>query len=416
MRISHLQRNWTTIALCVAALATIGLRSAQAQFDNSAPSGPIDIHADEQEFAGDSVIAKGNVKVLYKDSVITGPMAVLTRDPGGNPQRAVFTGHPHLTQGTNNIDAAVLTFDIIGSKVIAEGNAHSEVISKGDDTAGGDGGESKPKAPSKIITDSDRQEYDKLGGKFEAVGHVRVNHGDIKVNSDRLQLVYGADQKPETAVFTGHVAAQQGRNTTSADTMTYFLSTQRLQATGNVKSKVIQEKKDEKGQPKKMSFLDTGGLPIAMAKPVSASAAVPATTAGAAPGSKQDQDETIIITSDAQDYAKDTGKMTATGSVKVYYQDTIGAGPKVILIRNMEGKAEKVYFIGRSQISQTGRRWIADAITFVVAEHKVVATGNTKAYILQTPTPSKGAPATQPALPFSNNTRMAEKKLPGVGL
>lgn len=409
MRIS--QRTLTVTALCAAVLATIGLRSAYAQFDNSAPSGPIDIHADEQEFAGDTVIAKGNVRVLYKDSVITGPMAVLNRDPGGNPQRAVFTGHPHLVQGTNVIDAAVLTFDIAGSKVIAEGNAHSEVISKGDDTAGGDGAESKPKAPSKIITDSDRQEYDKLGGKFEAVGHVRVNHGEIKVNSDKLQLVYGADQKPETAVFTGHVAAQQGKNTTSADTMTYFLSTQRLQATGNVRSKVIQEK-NEKGQPKKMSFLDTGGLPIAMAKPVSASAAVPATKPGAATAAagKKDDDETIIITSDAQDYSKDSGKMTATGSVKVYYQDTIGAGPKVILVRNLEGKAEKVYFIGRSQISQTGRRWIADAITFVVAEHKVLATGNTKAYILQTP--NKGAPAAAPALPFSNNTRMADK--PGV--
>lgn len=405
MRISRFQQNLTITALCAAALATIGLRSADAQFDNSAPSGPIDIHADEQEFAGDSVIAKGNVRVLYKDSIITGPMAVLSRDPGGNPQRAVFTGHPHLTQGTNNIDAAVLTFDIVGSKVIAEGNAHSEVISKGDDTASGDGGESKPKAPSKIITDSDRQEYDKLGGKFEAVGHVRVNHGDIKVNADRLQLVYGTDNKPETAVFTGNVAAQQGRNTTSADTMTYFLSTQRLQATGHVKSKVIQEKKDEKGQPKKLSFLDTGGLPVAMAKPVSAAAAT-ATKSGAAANSPKDEDETIIITSDSQDYAKDSGKMTATGSVKVYYQDTIGAGPKVILVRNLEGKAEKVYFIGRSQISQTGRRWIADAITFVVAEHKVLATGNTKAYILQTP--NKNAPAITPTLPFSNNTRMAD--------
>src|ERR1700678_1493398 len=44
---------------------------APAQAPVAAPaaagSGPIDIQAHEQEFTGDHVIAKGNVKVLYKD-------------------------------------------------------------------------------------------------------------------------------------------------------------------------------------------------------------------------------------------------------------------------------------------------------------------------------------------------------------
>ena len=404
MRISLQKLFAAALSACTIATTGIVCNPAQAQFEpggTGAPAGPIDIHADEQEFAGDSVIAKGNVRVLYKDSVITGPIATLTRDPLGNPKMAVFTGHPHLVQGTNKIDAATLTFDIAGSKVIAEGNAHSEVISQNkEDTASGDA-PPPSKGSSKIVTDSDRQEYDRAGGKFEAIGHVRVNHGDIKVNSDRLQLVYGTDNKPETAVFTGHVNAIQGKNTTSADTMTYFLSTQRLQATGNVKSKVIQEKKDEKGNPKKMSFLD-GMLPAAQAanRPSQAPPANPAA------GPAAPEEETIFITSDAQDYSKESGKMTATGNVKVYYQDTIGAGPKVVLFRNIEGKAERVHFIGRSQISQPGRRWIADRITFVVADRKVLAQGNTKAYILQTP--GSKAPGA-PAAPTTNNSRVAER-------
>ena len=78
-----------------------------------------------------------------------------------------------------------------------------------------------------------------------------MKHGDISVISDRLQLVYGADAKPETALFTGHVSATQNDNNTQADAMTYYLSTQRLQATGNVKSKVIQKKVEgpKKGGP-----------------------------------------------------------------------------------------------------------------------------------------------------------------------
>jgi hypothetical protein len=42
-----------------------------------------------------------------------------------------------------------------------------------------------------------------------------------------------------------------------------------------------------------------------------------------------------------------------------------------------------VIFIGRSQISQTGKRWIADKITFTVANKKVLAEGNSRAFILQ---------------------------------
>ncbi|HNB17275.1 MAG TPA: hypothetical protein PLC15_17965, partial [Candidatus Obscuribacter sp.] len=59
-----------------------------------------------------------------------------------------------------------------------------------------------------------------------------------------------------------------------------------------------------------------------------------------------------------------------------------GIGPKVILVRNVEGQAERVYFVGRSQITQPGKRWIADKIVMTVADRKVLAEGNTRAIIL----------------------------------
>jgi lipopolysaccharide export system protein LptA len=375
-----------------------------------AAAGPIDIRANEQEFAENQVIAKGNVKVTYKDSVVYAPLATLFRDAGGNPQRAVFTGHPHLTQGSNRIDADTLTFEMANAKIVATGHAHSEVISeakteekKNADGSTTGGGTENPTAdltkelgggkkaadgkPEKIVTDSDRQEYDRASGRFEAMGNVRVQHGEILVHSDKLQLIYGLDSKPEAAVFTGNVNALQGKNSTLADSMTYTLATKRLQATGHVKSTVIQEQKPGAQKKNTIGFKDPVGMPAASA----------ATTGGDEP-----KDDVVLITSDSQDYSRETGRMTANGNVRVFYQNIIGAGPTAILVRNALGKTERVVFSGRSQISQPGRRWIADRIEMTMDDKKVIATGNTKALILQVPGEKKGAPA--------SNTMLANKR------
>ncbi len=484
----------------------------------AANGGPIDIQADEQEFGEGHVVAKGRVRVTYKDSVVLAPMATLYRDAAGSPQKAVFTGHPHLTQGSNKIDSDVLIFEIASQKIIADGHAHSEVLqnepmggplagggastepeqdltspgfstpaksstpskstkvaktsqskstkpamnksgqinwpTKADDAAPttakdvtttkettaktatakattakpikddsiGDAATTlaptptteelmapppqssasasassktsasakKPAAakgppPDRIITDSRYQEYFRDTGRFEARGDVHVKHGDISVISDRLQLVYGADAKPETALFTGHVSATQNDNNTQADTMTYFLSTQRLQATGNVRSKVIQKKADgpKKGGPDEGSqaanstettkFVDKTKVADSTAKP------------GFSFDMENKNGEPMYIDSDAQDYSKDSGRMAAQGNCKVRYGDTTGIGPNVVLIRNIDGQAEKMIFTGRSQISQPGKRWIGDKITMMVNDRKVLAQGNTRAFILKTP-------------------------------
>jgi lipopolysaccharide transport protein LptA len=370
-------------------------------------SGPIDIQANEQEFAGEQVIARGNVRVKYKDSVIIAPVATLTRSPEGSPKMAVFTGHPRLTQAGNAIDADTLTFDIANHKIVADGHAHSEVMA---DEAQKESGDPKktastaaapskdPMAPSKgekIITDSDRQEYDRGNDKFEAFGHVHVKHGNINVHSEKLSIVYGANKKPETAIFTGNVIATQDQNATQADTITYSLTTKRLQATGHVRSKVIQQKAEGKKGSLFPTPVPTIGPGAAMAATISS-------------GAKPAQDETILINSDSQDYSKETGRLSADGNVRIYYQDTVGAGPQCILIRNAEGKAERVIFTGRSQISQPGKRWIADHITFTVADRKVLAEGNTKAIIMQTP---KQAPRPEVQLAGKNGSSISSRKV-----
>lgn len=398
---------------------------------------PIDIQANEQEFADDHMIARGNVRVTHKDTIIDAPMATLYKDAAGKPQRAVFTGHPRLKQGLNKIDADKLIFEINTQTIFAEGNAHSEVVpddaskvgpqnakaqgaktpadasakekdaAKNEKAQGeqetGDARADRKAAPAanqareKIVTDSDRQVFNRTTGKFEAKGHVKVKHGDILVHSDSLQLVYGSDDKPETAVFTGNVKATQNQNHTEADTMTYFLNTKRLQATGHVRSKVVQEKKAEASKK--------GGLLGGSKEEKSASTGGSARLQVAS-GSSSGM-ETIFIYSDAQDYSENNGRVTADGNVKIFYEDTIGVAPKVILLRNPEdGRAEKVLMSGRCQITQPGKRWIADKITYTVDDNKVLAEGNTKAIILQSPDKT-GAPA--PMLAQTKKQGIAEK-------
>lgn len=410
------------LAGLLAATIALSPASAFAQMDMGNPGGPIDIQADEQEFADDCVIARGKVKVVHGDTVIRAPRATLFRDEAGQPKLAIFTGGPTLVQGTNTLRANKLTFDIKAARIIAEGNAHSEVMSNNVGGGGSDGGGAEaqkkkknkkvelnpedeidtpaapgdegpaeeaqePSAgaapaakkqtdskPQKIITDSDRQEFERNSGKFEAHGNVRVVTQGINVKANHLRLVYGTDQKAEAVVFTGNVTAKRDSNVTQADTMTYFLTTQRLQATGHVKSRVVQEKAAgaKKGGPQTSNDGKVMDLSMKSA-------------------------EEIIIISDAQDYNKDTGRVDAEGRVKLYLGSTVGMGPKITVVANEFGETEKVVFIGRSQITQPGRRWIADRITYTVEDNKVLAEGNTRAIIVKSPQ-AAGAPKPAPSV------------------
>ena len=430
--------------------------AAKAPAGGAQATGPIDITADEQEFAADSVIARGKVRVVYKDSVIIAPLATLYKDESGNPNRAVFTGHPRLTQARNRMDANMLTFEMQKQKVIAVGNAHSEVdipddqkdnsLSAGkkpqtklppppvvsqkparvdkndsdddDDRApaapvvaggsdgSGKGAPAKDKPAEKIITDSERQEFDQESGKFEAFGHVKLVNGEMIVFADKMQVVYGAaSNKPETCLFTGHVIATQGKNSTCADNISYSLTTKRLQASGNVKSKVIQEKKED---TKKKGFTpiasaDVFGAPACAASKTQLSASA---SANAIAMPVEANDKPVWVFSDAQDYNRDGGRVAAQGNVKVVNGDMYGCGPSVVLTRKADGKADKVYFVGRSQISQPGRRWVADEITYVVDDKRVVASGNARAMVIQSPNDKKQKHKVVPAEPAP--TRLAE--------
>lgn len=365
---------------------------APAAAQEAAGGGPIDIIADEQEFAEDHVLAKGKVRVTQGDTIIDGPIAKLFRDESGAASKAVFTGSPRLVQGKNKINAARLTFEIKTSRILAEGSAHSEVYT---DDGISDKSEGGAPGSDKIITDSQIQEYERESGRFEAHGNVRVVTGDIKVNSKHMKIVYGTNRKPEAAIFTGDAVAVQNKNVTQADSITYFLTTQRLQATGHVRSRVIEEKE-------KSDAGDSGDT-----RKAAAENGEKFVSFGGSSGSSE---QPILIYSDAQDYNKQTNRMDAVGNVRIYYEDSVGKGPRVAMLKDAEGRPERLIFTGRSQVTQPGRKWIGDKITLMVADRKVLAEGNTKAVIVQNKPKEEGPGNATPAKnrPAGGRTQLAE--------
>src|ERR1700722_13710833 len=109
-----------TASLCLSFFqAVVFVNDSCAQSPPPQATGPVDIQANEQEFADKTVVAKGDVTVTYKDSVITGPEVELFRDDAGQPQKAIFVGQPHLVQNDSKINADTLIFEIANSKFIA---------------------------------------------------------------------------------------------------------------------------------------------------------------------------------------------------------------------------------------------------------------------------------------------------------
>lgn len=410
MRIRLDLKTSILLASCLVVGWVSAARSGSAQEVQA--SGPIDIRAEEQEFAQDQIIARGKVRVVYGDTTINAPKATLFRDEGGQPKLAIFVGNPKLKQGKNIINSQKLTFDIASATIIAEGQAHSEVLTNGingeeDNTEKTEEELQKEKEkkaedrPEKIITDSDKQIYDKNTGKFEAMGNVKVKTGDIDVNSNNLKLIYGTDNKAEAVLFTGNVVARREKNVTQADTMTYFLTTQRLQATGHVRSRVVQEKKEKAAAP---------------AKSKTQIASAGAGKTGMFSFSEADGTSELILFSDAQDYNKQSGRVDAEGNVQVWYKDTQGKGPKVTMLCDEYGQAEKVIFTGRSQITQPGRRWIGDRITMTMEDRKVLAEGNTRAIIVQNKPQKRPSPLFNAPMPTIRSTPpQGSSRLAGSG-
>ncbi len=93
----------------------------------------------------------------------------------------------------------------------------------------------------------------------------------------------------------------------------------------------------------------------------------------------------VIINARSQQYDRKSNTMMATGKVNVKYADYVADGPKAIMhINSKTNKPEKIIFIGRSKIVEKGINSVeADKITMTVNPKTFEAVGNVKTNIEQ---------------------------------
>lgn len=90
----------------------------------------------------------------------------------------------------------------------------------------------------------------------------------------------------------------------------------------------------------------------------------------------------LILKSNVQEYSQDKNTYSASGNVRVWYQDYYAVGPKITVYPDKTtNKPNDIYFTGRSSITQGVRTIYADKIKMMLKPKDFHAEGNTRTVI-----------------------------------
>ena len=237
-----------------------------------------------------------------------------------------------MTQNDNRITADTLIFEIAESKFIAQGNAHSEVSSEGNDT------QLDAKAPT---------------GK---------NNKTAK-NESTNSLAFS-----NMPVSPAKTAAPANKDTKTGGKQPFAWP----KASDDQSS-------FEKPVPVANNVTNTSSLSTTQA-----SATKTAGEASKAAGTKGDKPaEKIITDSDHQEYSKESGKFDATGHVHVIHGEISVFADKLKLVYGTDGKPETALFTGHVNAFQGTNNTQAETVTYYLATKRLQAAGNVRSSMLQ---------------------------------
>jgi len=268
----------------------------------------------------------GNVKVGIDNIKIKSPKALVKNGADGKPETAHFINGAYAIKndGTSQseVKANIIHLTLLDKRIVADGNAKSMI--------------SENKHP--IITiKAVNQEFDSVNNTIKANGNVIMNYKDIATNSSTALINITPDGKPSKVTLTGSVKVVDGKNVINSNHVIYDPNTNEMTATGNVKSKTM---------------LDDG--------------------------------TPVLITSENQEYNKETNTMLSSGKVKVIYKDYVAFGPKAtILSDNGATQPNRIIFIGRSNIKEGTRQVEGDKIEIIMNPKNFNAEGNVKTRFIQ---------------------------------
>ena len=265
----------------------------------------------------------GNVKVSVDDLRVVGDRADVSMDGNQKLDTATFYDKPYAYEVKRNkkreVKANILKMSLITKVVKAQGDTQSIVF---------DG-----KTPI-VVINANEQEYDTKTGLMTATGAVTIKYKDLDTFSDKAKVRTDKNGDLKDIELIGNARIKQEGNDSYADRFYYSAGTKVLTATGNTTSKTV-----------------------------------------------TDDGATLVLKSSRQEYAQDRNIFTASGNVRVWYQDYYAVGPKLTLYPNKEGKPNEAYFTGRSSITQGVRTIYADKIKMTMKPKDFHADGNTRTVI-----------------------------------
>lgn len=265
----------------------------------------------------------GDVKVSVDDLKVVGDSADVKMDGNQKLDTATFYDKPYAYEIKKNkkreVKANILKVSLITKVVRAEGDTQSVIF---------DG-----KTPIAVIN-SDVQEYDTKTGIMTATGNVTMKYKELETFSNKAIIKTDKDGDLKTLELIGNGKITQKSNDSHADRFFYNSTTKVLTATGNTTSNMI-----------------------------------------------GDDGKKLTLKSHVQEFIQDKNSFSASGNVRVWYEDYYATGPKINVYPNRAGKPNDVYFVGRSSITQGVRTIYADKIKMKLNPKDFQAEGNTRTVI-----------------------------------
>ena len=283
------------------------------------------IESNTQTFnEGDSKIKfKGDVKVSVDDLRVEGQTADVDVK-GEKLDTATFYDKPYAYEVKKNkkreVKANILKLSLITKVVRAEGDTQSIVF---------DG-----KTPI-VVINADVQEYYTKTGTMTATGAVTILYKELETFSNKAIINTTKNGDIKDLELIGNARVKEKENESFADKFYYNAATKVITATGNTTSNAVMDNGDK-----------------------------------------------LILKSSRQEYTQDRNVFNASGNVKVWYQDYFAQGPKIAVYPDKAtNKANEIYFIGRSSITQGMRTIYADKIKMILKPKDFHAEGNTRTVI-----------------------------------
>lgn len=273
--------------------------------------------------ADNKIKFKGDVKVSVDDLKVVGDSADVNMTDKQSLDTATFYDKPYAYEVKKNkkreVKANILKVSLITKIVRAEGDTQSVVF---------DG-----KTPI-VVINSDVQEYDTKTGTMTATGNVTMKYKELETYSKKAIIRTDKNGDLKTLELIGNGRIKQKSNDSFADRFFYNSASKVLLATGNTTSNYI-----------------------------------------------GDDGKKLTLKSNVQEFTQNKNTFSASGNVRIWYDDYFANGPKINVFPNKEGKPNDVYFVGRSSISQGVRTIYADKIKMRLNPKDFQAEGNTRTVI-----------------------------------